>query len=275
MGLSIEQIMKLKLMEVDILRQFISICNKLGLKYYIIAGTLIGAVRHCGFIPWDDDIDVAMPREDFDRFVHEGQKYLSKELFIQTHVTDPKYALNIAKIRNSKTTFLEKSSRNCQINSGIFIDIFPLDNYPPNGIRAMYAKIQNKVYLTAIGRVFFREKRTLKLKINQLLSKLIYSSPYKALQKREQFIRSFPNNGLAINYCSLYGEKEIVPWEWYGDGTDVQFEGLTVKAPLKYDLLLRQIYGDYMKLPPVDRRVSNHDTDIIDLDKPYTYYLQV
>ena len=120
---------RLKEIELAIFRAFIDVCDKLNLKYYLLAGTLLGAVRHQGFIPWDDDIDVGMPREDYEIFVEKGQALLPKEYFIQTFKTDPDYAANFAKIRNCGTTFLETSVRNCNINHGVFIDVFPLHVY--------------------------------------------------------------------------------------------------------------------------------------------------
>lgn len=273
MRLTSEQTMKLKKIELDILKNFILVCKQLNLKYYIIAGTLIGAVRHKGFIPWDDDIDVAMPRKDYEKFINEGQALLPKNLFIQTNKTDPEFAFNMAKIRDSNTTFLEESSQNCYINSGVFLDIFVLDNFPNSKLKQKWILFKDKVYLIAIGRVFFRKKISKSLKIKQIISRLFFKSPYKALIKRENFIKSFAKEGLVHNFSSNYHEKEIVPWKWYGDGVLIEFEGLKVNAPTEYNLLLKHIYGDYMKLPPEEKRVSHHAIDVIDLENSYTKYI--
>ncbi len=269
-----ENIAKLKNTEIDLLKEFISVCNQLNLKYYIIAGTLIGAIRHGGFIPWDDDIDVAMPREDYEKFIAQGQELLPPHLFIQTNETDPEYAFNYAKIRNSNTTFIEESNRNLHINSGVFLDIFVLDHFPKGTIRRKYIMFKDKVYLTAIGRIFYRKSISRGLKLRQKITKLLFASPYDALNKREKFIRSFKESGLLHNFCSNYQEKEIVPAQWYGEGVLVDFEGIKVNAPTQYDLLLKHIYGDYMKLPPEEKRVSHHTTDVIDLDNSYKNYIK-
>ncbi len=274
MELSSEKIAKLKTIEVDILKEFISVCDKLHLKYYIIAGTLIGAIRHKGFIPWDDDIDVAMPREDFEKFIIHGQELLPSHLFLQTNKSDPEFVFNYAKIRNSNTTFIEESNRNCHINSGVFIDIFVLDNFPKGKLRRKFILFKDKVYLTAIGKVFYRKSVSKGLRLRQKITDLLFSSPYTARDKREKYIRSFKKSGLVHNFSSIYSEKEIVPWEWYGEGVSVNFEGIKVNAPAEYDLLLRHIYGDYMKLPPEEKRVSHHITDVIDLDNPYKKYVE-
>ena len=94
-----------------------------------------------------------------------------------------------------------------------------------------------------------------------------------AVKARERLFSSFPYTGMIANFCGQWGEKEIVPEEWYGEGCDLTFEGITVKAPKEYDKWLTQVYGDYMKLPPKEKQVSHHDTSIIDLDKPYTEYV--
>ena len=273
MELSPQITAKLKQAEIEIFKEFISVCEQLNLKYYIIAGTLIGAVRHQGFIPWDDDIDVAMPRKDYEAFLAQGHKLLPANLFVQTHETDPEFAFNMAKIRDSNTTFLEQSNRNCHINSGIFLDIFVLDNFPTGKLARKWVMFRDKFYLTAIGRVFYREKISKGLKLRQAITKLFFVSPYQALKKREKVIRSFKKGELFHNFSSNYHEKEIVPRSWYGEGVVLTFEGLMVNAPTEYHKLLTHIYGDYMQLPPVEKRVSHHATDIIDLENPYTTYI--
>lgn len=129
MNLTDEEMLRLKACEVSMLKEFIEICEKLGLRYYALYGTLLGAVRHQGFIPWDDDIDVGMMREDYEVFVREGQKYLSEHLFLQTYESDPEYISGYAKIRDNNTTFIETSVKSRKMNHGIFIDIFPLDSF--------------------------------------------------------------------------------------------------------------------------------------------------
>ena len=134
----------LKKKELEILKNFISCCEKMNLTYYIAFGTLLGAIRHKGFIPWDDDVDVCMPREDYDRFIREGGKYLPENYFIQTMESDPKYALNFAKLRDSNTTLFEKHVIDVDINHGVFIDIFPLDGYIKGQNRVLDLRVKEK-----------------------------------------------------------------------------------------------------------------------------------
>ncbi|MDR2410347.1 MAG: LicD family protein, partial [Bacteroidales bacterium] len=116
--------------ELDILKEFIKVCNKYNLRYFADGGTLLGAIRHKGFIPWDDDIDIAMLREDYDKLVKIGPKEFKHPYFFQTPYTDKYYYQGHAKIRNSNTTGISRHEFNKKFNRGIFIDIFPLDNIP-------------------------------------------------------------------------------------------------------------------------------------------------
>ena len=113
--------------QLEILKAFIRVCDKHNLEYFLVYGTALGAIRHKGFIPWDDDIDVAMPRKDYEEYIKLQNEYEGTPYFIQTFKTDPCYIYNYAKLRDSSTTFLENAFKNHRINQGVFIDIFPVD----------------------------------------------------------------------------------------------------------------------------------------------------
>ena len=269
-------IQRLKQVELDLFRAFIDVCDKLNLKYYLLGGTLLGAVRHGGFIPWDDDIDVGMLREDYEIFVEKGQALLPKEYFIQTFKTDPDYPANYAKIRNSNTTFLETAARNCNINHGVFIDVFPLDTYPADKKVQKRFSFKTQLMTLRVSSAFYRPDRVrpLKMKVVNALLSIIYPSYQRAVRARERLYTAFKSGELIANHSGAWGVKEIVPAEWYGEGTLLTFEGLTVRAPARYEQWLTQVYGDYMKLPPVEKQVTHHYTDVIDLDTPYTKYTE-
>ena len=118
--------------EYEMLKALLKCCEKLKIKVYLIGGSALGAVRHHGFIPWDDDIDVAMMRQDFERFITYGQEYLPEYIFLQSRLSEPNLLINFAKIRDSRTTFIESSLKNSKINHGVFIDVFPFDYFPDN-----------------------------------------------------------------------------------------------------------------------------------------------
>lgn len=274
MELSTAQMKQLKAIELEILRDFIRACDAMGLRYYVLGGTLLGAVRHGGFIPWDDDIDVGMPRADYDIFAEKGQRYFPDHIFIQTHRTEKNYVNNYMKIRNSKTTFIETSTKNLSINHGVFIDVFPLDGYVKDDKRTKVFQWKNRIYIERLREELYRENIPAKSHVFAFFLKAIYPSSVDAVEKREKLFKSMPEGDYWANHCGAWGEKEIMPADWYGEGTELEFEGMKVNAPKEYEKWLSQVYGDYKKLPPVEKRVTHHDTEVIDLNASYKKYLK-
>ncbi len=269
-----QEMSKLKLIELDLLQIFIKTCNDLGLKYYVIGGTLLGTVRHKGFIPWDDDIDVAMPRKDYEIWIKEAQDLIDNErYFVQTYHSDPYYPANFAKLRNNNTTFIESSLRGLDINHGVYIDVFPLDYYPKNSdvFRLKQFCLTSKI-TQAYDTDAITYSKTKKM-IRKLASLFVLGTPFDAVRKRENLYRSVTHGKLLANHCGAWGIKEIVPAEWYGEGKLLKFEGIEVSVPCKYRSWLHRVYGDYLKLPPEEKRVTHHYTEVIDLDKSYKEYL--
>ncbi len=264
---------QLKTVELDLFRRFIDVCERMDLRYYVIGGTLLGAVRHRGFIPWDDDVDVGMPREDYDRFVTEGRKYLEEPYFIQTVQTDPQWPLSFAKLRNSRTTFVEKSLASLRINHGVGIDVFPLDPYPEKRSAQRWFDLRHELLKIRISCVFTApEKKSRKLRLAQQCTKVLIPKLASAVRRRERLLRSVSESSLLANHSGAWGKREIMPADWYGRGTALTFEGLRVNAPEQYRKWLTQVYGDYMELPPEEKRRPHHHTEVIDLQRPYTEY---
>ncbi len=264
---------ELKKVELDIFKQFLQVCKNLNLTYYVLGGTLLGAVRHKGFIPWDDDIDVGMPRADYEIFLQKGQELLPDNYFLQTFITDPEFSANFSKIRNSDTTFIETSFRNHNMNHGVYIDIFPLDYFPDN--KTVERKMRIKKWFLSgrvAGSFYYEHRLPLKSKTKHLACKLVSPSLEKTLLKREELFKSCSISKRIVNHCGAWGEKEIIPADWYGEGCKLEFEGIRVTAPKEYDKWLAQIYGDYMQLPPVEDRIGHHYADVIDLKKSYIEY---
>lgn len=163
MELSDQTIEKLKDIELDILKCFISICEKNNLRYFLIGGTLLGSVRHKGFIPWDDDIDVGMPRKDYELFIERARHHLPDYYFVQTFSTDPSYPNNFMKIRDSRTTFLETAVKHLRMNHGVFIDVFLLDEYPSNKMVQHWLNFENRILSNIISETFFSEKKSIEI----------------------------------------------------------------------------------------------------------------
>ena len=260
--------------ELDLLTQFIEVCNKLNLNYFLCGGTLIGAVRHKGFIPWDDDIDVCMLRKDYDIFINEAQKYLDDKYFLQTYETDEDYLQCFAKIRNSETTFLEKSVKNFKMNHGVFIDIFPIDNY------YLFNKLKVSMLKYALySKYFENNKKNVLKKFLLFISKKLYGRKNKKELCREiEKVYSKAKNRkskMVVNFCGFYCIKKEKHYKKdYQKCITTSFENIKANIPFGYDRILRKTYGNYMKLPPEEKRVSHHFSEIIDVNKSYNEYVQ-
>ena len=261
---------KMKQIEIELLKEFISVCQKLHLNYFIAYGTLLGAVRHKGFIPWDDDIDIVMLRADYETFLEKAPQYLREPFFLQTHKTDPNYFNCFAKLRNSNTTFIQKSVKNLKINHGIFLDIFPLDFYTKENHREFQWRkfvMDERIIMEIIP----TRDRPLKCKLIRPYAKLSFPMVEQAYAEREKMFCSVQDGAYLAD--NTWGEKEIMPKEWFDEVMVMEFEGLRVNAPKEYDKILTQEYGDYMQLPPVGQRITLHDAIVIDPDKSYLDYM--
>ena len=267
----LEQVKKL---ELEILKDVDDICVKNGLKYYLVGGTLLGAIRHKGFIPWDDDIDVGMFREDYNKFIEILSKNHDDKYFVQNFNTEPNYLRYITKIRLNGTQFIEGDVEGLKINHGIFIDVFPLDKID----LTREEKIENRVRFANMVMRLKRIKagktkgktriRTLR---NQLVKALLKLAPDKLINSTIDFIYGYENKKrlkYVTNFGSQYGwRKQTFPIDVYGEGTYLEFEGHQFMAPAKWEVILKSLYGDYMKLPPEEKRNSGHDVVHIDLGK--------
>ncbi len=274
-----EEFIRLRNIELEILEQFQKICEQLHLRYFCVFGTALGAIRHKGFIPWDDDLDVGMPREDYDIFLEKAQALLPPNYFVQNHLVEKEYCLPFCKIRRSDTTFLLESSKNCRINHGVFMDIFPLDGYPDNKFSEFVFKWKRLVYNTYIhngGKIDPNHSMLNKLLIavgKCFTGKL---TPWEATVRKDKLVRKMPyatskRVGVMVDDNPV---KETVPKDYFGDGVMVEFEGRQVPVPADWDSFLRHGYGDYMTPPPEADRVPLHTCVVIDLDRPYTDYVQ-
>lgn len=264
-------LLRIKETELNILKAFIGICEKHSLRYFMLEGSCLGAVRHKGFIPWDDDVDVGMPRPDFEKFIKTAKKELPEKYFLQHAGTNPDFPMNFAKIRDSETAFIETSVKNLNINHGIYIDIFPIDGYKSS----LLFDLKNKFYTLCVRKVFFapNPRNGIKALCVKAVSGLIRDYK-KARDKRDALLKkhSYVECATAANLCGPWEKREIVPKEWFGDGVPGTFEGLGVILPKEYDKYLRNLYGDYEKLPPEAERHSHHYCEIIDTEKSYSEY---
>lgn len=270
MKLDDNMLKRLQQEELEILKEFVGVCEKLNLKYYIIGGTLLGAVRHGGFIPWDDDIDIGMPRKDYEVFIKEAQELLPAHYFIQNLYTEPGFVQNFTKLRNSNTTCIEIDVRRWKINHGICIDVFPLDyRVKHKELEKFYAKaffIRNIILNEAWSENFF-----IRAFVAPILK--LFFPLNKLLRYREEMYKSGTDKEYLCSNCSATKTKFGSPAWWYGEGVPMKFEDIEVIAPSEYDKLLTSVYGDYMRLPPVEQQQGHHYVEAIDFEKSYKEYI--
>ena len=186
----------------DLFSHFVEVCEKLNLNYYLICGSALGAARHGGFIPWDDDMDVGMHREDYNKFMELAPQLLPDGIFLQNYNTDPEYPLVFAKLKNSKTTFIEPLLANFNINHGIWMDIFPLDGYPESNMEKKRLDHKKRVLLRR-SRCGYIMDRPLKGRIYALLLRLLgfHKRTANTLAKYEKIISRYSSKKSKI-ICS-------------------------------------------------------------------------
>ena len=258
---------KLHSSEVKILDEIVRVCNENNLQYFLIGGTLLGAVRHKGFIPWDDDLDIAMPREDYEKFLQIANSCLKKDFVLDYINENPDYWLVFAKVR-IKNSLMEVSNvlEEYPGEKGIWVDIFPLDSIANEN--SFTFKIRGTIIQKLKAIYIMKSKYA--LTDSERLRNLLPLFKKISMQKMNNIItkmmiaKNKPQNIYIVNYGSQYGiKKQTHLKEKYFPAAEVEFEGKMYKAPRDYDYVLKKIYGDnYMELPPIEKRVTHNPIKI-------------
>lgn len=268
---------KLHSCEMIIAKEIKRICEENGIKYFIIAGTLLGAVRHKGFIPWDDDMDIGMLREDYERFLQIAKKDLSGQFFLQTTETDSAYGLNFAKIMLKNTVVSEGTAANSAAN-GIFIDVFPFDAVPES--EKEEAKHKKRTYF--LRRLLLAKQNYNVCGKKEYVKRLVYMglkiiSAFYSREKLckkldcecERYNATSKTPERIVNIGGAYGyNKETILRRWVDSTVELPFEDFTIAAPVGYIEYLEYFYGDYMTPPPEDKRYNRHSVTKVDFG-PY------
>lgn len=255
-NLSEEELRELQLIEVEMLVEIDRICKKCGIQYCISAGTQLGAIRHKGFIPWDDDADIAFLRPEYEKFRKACETELDKEKFyFQDYRNTPGYRWGYGKIRRKNTQFVRLNQEHMPYEQGVFVDIMPYDNVPDNYLLRKWHNFRcflyRKAFWAPLGKQ--QEKGIKKIAytvLDKIPDKKIYSSfgkfTEKSNKKETKRIRifSFPVPGNQYGYLRSCFETLI----------STEFEGVELMGMEDYDTYLSYKYGDYMKLPPVEKR---------------------
>ncbi len=253
----------------DLFIEFKSICDKLGLRWYLVNGSALGAVKYNGFIPWDDDMDIGMPRKDYEIFINKAQEMLPEHIFVQNYRTDKNFPHIYTKLRNSNTAFIENSLKHLDMNHGIYLDIFPLDYYPENIIEQKRHKRKEKLLYWKIF-CAIDDKSKLKIRLRNIFFRALGFNKCTArtIEKINKLNSSYEESNLIKTSYNRIIKKEI-----YGDGKKAIFEGIEVNIPEKIDEYLTIKYGDWRKEPPKEKQKSHHIADICDVNKSYKEYI--
>lgn len=254
--------------DMDILKETVQICNENNLKYYMLGGTMLGAIRHKGFIPWDDDIDIGMPRDDYEKFLELAPQKLSSNLKVVNYRNTPNYQYYITRILDTDTKVIEERIGNDNKFTNASIDIFPIDGTPNNNVlrkiyffRVLFHRaLMSLCYKDSIDR---KRKRGLTEKILLFVMEHLpvekLTTPYKQKCKIDKLLRSqsVEKSKYIGNIMGAYRTREIVPASFYGKGKMYQFEDMELRGLDLYDEYLTYTYGNYMELPPEDKRKTH------------------
>lgn len=255
-----------KQIQLDLLSDIHNFCEENGLTYYLIFGSLIGAVRHKGFIPWDDDIDICMPRKDYlvfqEKYNQHPSRSCSRAIFCET---DDRYYYPFGKLIDTRTVLNESVNSNCEL--GVYVDIFPLDYLSQSDLKNVIARFKLQFFRNVLCLCLLpgsNRRKGAKKVLHSLLNKVsflinmnfvsrIMNSVAKNLNQDRRakwmgIIANVDKNGINRNYKA----------EWFDHKSLIQFEGRNVYIPANYSDILTYIYGDYMTLPPVEKQVSLH-----------------
>ena len=267
----------------DVFYAFIKICEDNDLRYFCNGGTAIGAIRHHGIIPWDDDIDVMMPRPDYNKFIDICEKTDIGNYEIITPGNNEYYYCSYAKFCNSTSTLLETEYFRCIL--GMFVDIFPLDGVPREEKELInsfqkYQKYRKIFYNSCKFYSFsnflgvlcdFKLKQALGIVYRHFFRKSIRAKALREMNKISSKYE-YGNSDKVVEYDTYSGLKGIMDKSWFDSYTLMDFEGYNVRMPSSYDVYLKHFFGDYMSYPPIDQQCSHHYVAYVDLKKNLEHF---
>lgn len=267
------EINELQKIQLSMLKDFDAVCQRHRISYQLFSGTALGAVRHKGFIPWDDDIDVVMLREDYERFFDSASKELdSNKYYVQREFSEH-WPMFFSKLRLNGTTYIEKyHSHDARIHQGIYIDIFPCDNLSDSRLMQKLQYIASKIVIAKSLYTRGYETNSTVKKCFMQFCRILPTEPFKRLCIRR-------NDSSPLKVHTFFGggkkfERSIYLREWFEQSVKMRFEDGEFPVSAHYDEMLRVMYGDYMIMPTLEQRVCKRHAAIVDINKPYTFHLE-
>lgn len=263
--------------ELEILDEIHRVCSENGLRYSLAYGTLLGAVRHKGFIPWDDDIDIMMPREDYDRLREIWSAKAKDGFILQDETMFDDYMNTFAKVRKDHTTFLQfNCERTCKYHTGLFVDIFPVDRKAPKGLPEKLQFAFYAVYLL-FNRGYPSKKGGFTGVGERILLGIVPKKCYRKLSLAAgRLSRKWNKNKNApmISPSSFAAIHRVLPSDLFDDLELIPFQGKEYYAFHDWDTFLRLCFRDYMQLPPEEKRVWMHHPLLVSFEKNYQEIVQ-
>lgn len=262
------ELRKIQNCQLDMALEVKRICNEHKLRYFLAYGSMLGAVRHGGFIPWDDDLDIAMPREDYDEFIKICEQELDEDYQVITWYSDKGYAGMYAKIMIKGTTYAEHEMRNVDSTKGIFIDVFPYDNYPNGENKFLLKRIKILRFLLCCKCKYAFDNYSTFYKMLGRISEFFLLPVNKklicdALEKLERKYNNVSCDRM-IGYNAGSKGKDWIYSKDINELIEVEVEGYKLNIIKNYDEFLSHYYGDYMTPPPEDKRENRHGIEKID-----------
>ena len=259
----------------DMLCWFHNYCIENEITYYAVGGTMIGSLRHKGFIPWDDDIDIAIPRKDYMRLIKVFKGIKDGYILESPYDMNNDYLYSYSKLYDTRTTLVEKTRKPCK--RGVYIDIFPLDGIGNTFNEAVdnFKKIDRKNMLLMAKTCVVRKDRAwyknASIYVARLIPNFLCEDKQLSISIDQSASSINKDNSIYVaNLMGAYRFKEITKREYFGTPTLYSFENIKIFGPEKYDKYLSGIYGNWRQLPPIEKRYTKHDFIAFDLNKPYS-----
>lgn len=264
----IQQMHKLVLLE--LLREFDRVCRKHSIPYVLMCGSALGAVRHKGIIPWDDDLDVSMLRNDYERFLRVAPADLKEPYYLQAEGS-AHWMMNFSKLRKNNTTYLEKfHPKDNKMHQGIYIDIFPCDNASD---KEWIRRLQYYASRITLAQSLWRRGYETDSKIKKIFMAICSSISTKPFLKLAMMKNKTDSECVqTFLSCTSRYKKGIYKRSWFTETVEMDFEDMKVPVSAHYDELLTVLYGDYIKLPSEEERKIKEHAILIDTERNYTEY---